>query len=139
MDGYHRYNLFISQVREDDKYYNRIIKLINKAKNFSYLNYSLPFNHFYNNNTGIKKEIIDQLCIQIVPADVVLIISDMFNSGSDWIKFEIDIANFFEKPIIGIKPADSKDIPEIIVNNSSEIVDWDSSNIIHAIYKCTGY
>ena len=82
---------------------------------------------------------IDQLCGQIEPVDAVLIISDTFNRHSDLIKFEIDIANFFEKPIIGIKPEDSNDIPEIIVNNSCEIVGWDTSNIIHAIYKCTGY
>ena len=70
---------------------------------------------------------------QIRPVNCVLIISGMYVAYSYWIQAEIDFANLIDKPIIGIKPWGSEQIPLAVQEAAIEMVGWNTSTNIGAI------
>ncbi len=136
LSGYFRHNIFVSHAWKHDEDYDRIIKYLNAANDFSYLNYSVPrsdYNHIEDENINNLKEALRH---QIFPADVILVLSGMYAKDPEWIQFEINVAQFHKKPIVGIKPWISNEIPETIRENANEIAGWDTPSIVYAILKC---
>ena len=72
---------------------------------------------------------------QIRPASCVLIISGMYAAYSDWIQSEIDIAQAYSKPIIGILPRGQERVPQVVQRAAKEMVGWTTTSIIAAIKR----
>lgn len=56
-----------------------------------------------------------------------------FVAHSDWIQYEINFARRIGRPIIGSCPWGSCRVPTAVQSGATEIVGWNSSNIIRAI------
>lgn len=135
MPSLHRYKIFISHAWKYNEDYYRLINYLNDSSFFEYSNYSVPeHDPLIGGNIEKMKE---ELRKQIRPVEVLLILSGMYVSHSDWIQFEIDFSSILSKPIIGIKPWGSEKIPQSVQNSAIEIVGWNTPSIIDAIRRVT--
>ena len=131
MPQLHRYRIFVSHAWTHNDDYYRLIEFLDDAPNFIYANYSVPEHDPVdaNNNTKLKEELRQQ----IRPVEVVIILGGMYVAYSDWIQFEIDFAEYLDKPILGIKPWGALKMPKAVQDAADEIVGWNTSTIVSAI------
>lgn len=131
------YDLFISHAwRYNDDYY-RLEEMLNDASLFSWRNYSVPTHDpLIDPNTYIgKNKLVQLLDNQVRPVNCVLILGGMYAAYSEWILKEIEIAQSYNKPIIGIYPWGRQNMPLAIQNVATELVGWNTSTIISAIRR----
>jgi hypothetical protein len=124
-------DLFISHAWKYDDDYYRLVKLLENAIYFRWRNYSVPQHDPLDaNNTPRLAESLKQ---QIRPVNVVLIISGMYVYHRDWIQYEIEVAQSYQKPIIGIEPWGSQRIPAEVQSAAITMVGWNTNSIVTAI------
>ena len=123
------YRVFISHAwRYDDDYY-RCEGLLSEATHFQWENLSVP-RHDPISNAGM---LAAELHNQMRSANVFLILSGMYVSHSYWIQYEINFARRIGRPIIGIRPWGSSQVPIAVQKGADEIVGWNSGSIVDAI------
>lgn len=127
------YDLFISHAWAYDDDYYRLQSLLRNAANFKWRNYSVPQHDPLDaNNTSRLSAALDR---QIRPVNIVLIISGMYVNHRNWIQYEIDVAQYYSKPIIGIRPWASQRVPNAVQLASRTMVGWNTNSILSAIRK----
>lgn len=129
------YRLFISHAWKYGNDYNRLINLLDNANLFSYYNYSAPQEKplFPPGTPMTNRDIAEKIKYKIQPSQIILVLSGMYTTYSDWMKYEIDIAKSMNKPIIGIKPWGQERIPSYVQQNATTMVNWQTNSIISAI------
>ncbi len=127
------YNLFISHCWSYDDEYVRLVKLLKNDPLFSWKNYSVSADNPLAG--GSNQKLAAEIDKQIRLASVVLVISGIYVSHREWIQFEIDLADKYQKPIIGIQPWGSTNTPVAVTRSAIEIVGWNTSSIVDAIRK----
>ena len=125
------YRLFISHSWDYGGDYQRLKNLLDEAKYLNYMNYSVPEEKA--KGTRTDQELADALKAQLAPVHVVLVIAGMYIPYRKWIQYEIDLAKFYNKPIIGIRPWGNELLPQAVKNTACEIVGWNTSSIVNAI------
>lgn len=125
------YNLFISHAWDYNGDYYRLERYLNDYPWFNFKNYSVPQHDALNTRTD--KELDDALHRQIAPTSVVLIIAGMYYNHRRWIQREIDIAKYYNKPIIVIKPWGAERMPKELISQEFIQVNWQISSIVEAI------
>ncbi|MCL6611029.1 MAG: TIR domain-containing protein [Peptococcaceae bacterium] len=129
------YDLFISHAwRYDDDYY-RLEKFLKDAPLFKWRNYSVPKHDpaLDPNKPTDRNKLLEALRQQIRPVNCVIILSGMYVAYSDWIQSEINIAQEYKKPIIGVRPWGQERIPTAVSSVAKTVVGWNTSSIISAI------
>ncbi|MBQ8823710.1 MAG: TIR domain-containing protein [Ruminococcus sp.] len=133
------YNLFISHAWKYGDEYDRLIRLLNNANNFSYKNYSAPEERPLKNTDGssvkTSYEIGAAIDRKIANSQIILVISGMYANNREWMEYEIDTAVHMNKPIIAIKPWGNVSMPVYIKNVANEIVGWYTDSIVLAIRR----
>lgn len=124
------YRLFISHAWNYNDEYYRLIDMLNKAPLFNYANYSVP-----EHDPLPMRQLHGALYDQIRPVNIVIILSGIYVSHSDWIQAEIDIASELDKPIIGITPLGNTRMPQAVQDVADEIVGWNTGSIVDAIRR----
>ena len=127
------YDLFISHAWTYDDDYYRLVQFLNDANWFKYRNYSVPQHDPLDANNASR--LMAALDRQIRPVNVVLIISGMYVTYRDWIQYEIEVAQSYSKPIIGIRPWGSQRVPVAVQSAATEMVGWNTSSIVAAIRR----
>lgn len=132
------YNLFVSHAWKYSEDYNKVIEWLDRAKaekRLDYRNYSDPKDDpiVDPNEETKKKRMKEKLRNQIKPSSIVIVISGMYVSYSDWIGFEIDTAVEMGKYIIGLKPWGQERIPTKVSENADVMVGWNYESLINAI------
>lgn len=125
------YDLFISHAWTYNDEYYRLIGLMNAASNFKYRNYSVPEHDPLGTRTG--QQLWQALERQIRPVNCVLVLAGMYANHRDWMKAEIEIAQNFSKPIVGIKPRGQQRTPVEVQNDAKTMVGWTTASIVQAI------
>ena len=135
MPSLRTYNLFISHAWSYDDDYFRLVNFLESAPNFRFRNYSVPSHDpLIDPNTTVGYLTLrGMLDNQIRPASCVLIISGMYAAYRQWIQEEIDIAQSYDKPIVGIRPWGSERIPRVVQDAAHAMVGWNTSTIVRAI------
>lgn len=127
------YDLFVSHAWLYDDAYIRLVKLLRAAPLFKWRNYSVPqHDPLYANNVQRLCEALDR---QIRPVNAVLIISGMYVNYRDWIQYEMDVARYYNKPIIGIRPWVAKRVPVAVRQAADTMVGWNTASIVRAIRR----
>ena len=131
------YDLFISHAWKYGDEYDRLIKLLDSAPNFSYRNYSAPQDKpLILSTTSVKDSTIrNKIKDKIRPVNCVLIISGMYAQHSDWMQAEIDISKELSKPMIGITPHGGERSPTNVVLVTKIDVGWSTQSIVDAIRR----
>ncbi len=127
------YRLFISHAWRYGDEYDRLINLLEKAKRFQMIDYSVPRQEPLSTRTDSQLQAA--LDRQIRPVNAVLVISRMYYNHREWMQCEIDIAEHYAKPIIGIQSWGAKRIPQEVQSVAKEMVGWNTKSIVAAIRK----
>lgn len=127
------YYIFVSHPWTRTSEYDRLITLLNRTPNFQWHNYSVPRSSPLDTRTN--RELEKALHDQIRPTHIILILSGMYVNHRQWIQKEIDIANYYKKPIVGIVPWGQTVTPQIVRNAAREMVGWNTNSIIEAIRR----
>jgi hypothetical protein len=127
------YNIFISHSWSYDSDYVRLVNLLRNEPYFSWKNYSVSRDDPLAG--GSDKKLAEEIDRQIRLASVVLVVSGIYVTYREWIQFEIDLSDKYNKPIIGIQPWGSTNTPSAITRSAVEIVSWNTSSIVDAIRR----
>jgi hypothetical protein len=131
------YDLFISHAwRYNDEYY-RLVGMLNAANNFKYRNYSVPEHDpkIDPDSDAGKRNLLVGLDNQVRPVNCVLILAGMYAHYSYWINKEIELAQKYYKPIIGVIPWGQTNTPKVVQDAAIEMVRWNTDSIIDAIRR----
>jgi len=125
------YNIFISHSWKYSDSYFKLENLLRKAPGFKWKNYSISKRNPLAG--GSKKKLAAEIERHIRLASIVLVISGMYVSYSEWIEFEIDLADRYEKPILGIFPRGNFNLPYAVSRSATEVVNWNTNSIVDAV------
>ena len=131
------YDLFISHAWRYNEDYYRLEKMLHEAPLFNWRNYSVPeHDPIIDPDTTIGNTKLTKLLDrQISPVNCVLILGGMYAVYSEWILKEIEIAQSYEKPIIGVYPWGQQNMPLAVQNTSLELVRWNTDSIVSAVRR----
>lgn len=131
MPALRQYHLFISHAWQYNDDYYRLVDLLDNANNFEWVNYSVPEHKpaDIDNTTELAKALWDHMR----PTQCVLVISGMYVAYRKWIKYEIEQASAWQKPIIGIKPWGNENLPNAVSSVATQMVGWHTSSIVEAV------
>lgn len=131
------YRLFISHAWAYSESYDRIVRMLNDARRFRWLNYSAPSNKpVVDEGTTVgKAKLREELADQIRPTGCVVVLSGMYVAYKEWIQAEIEIAVGWSKPILGVQPWGSVRTPAAVSEVADEMVGWNTSSIVSAIRR----
>ena len=129
------YKLFISHAWRYTKGYTRLVNLLDEAPRFRWSNFSAPRSRpLLDPAVGSNRAaLVSELRDQIRPVHCVLIVSGMYASYSYWIGEEIELAQEYLKPIVGVRPWGAERTPVAVLDAADEIVNWQTSSIVSAI------
>lgn len=130
-----RYSLFISHAWGYNEDYYRLESLLDSHPNFNWYNFSVPkHNPKVDPTTKVGKQFLTgELIKQIKPVNCVIIISGMYVAYKYWLQAEIEIAEYFNKPIIGITPRGQINVPLKVQEAVETVVAWSSISLVRAI------
>lgn len=123
------YGLFISHAWDRHEEYERLVAMLDSASNFSWRNFSVP----RTDPLPGGRTLASQLQAQIRPVNAALILAGMFVNHRDWILKEIELAQWYSKPIIGIVPWGNQRIPVQLEEAAVAMVRWNTDSIVAAI------
>jgi len=114
------YNLFVSHIDRDEDEYSIFIQKLSGVLEYQ--------------NLGILENIDENdLTEQIKHAEVVIILSGLYNKYKSIIKKQVDIAKKLNKPIIVIRPYGMENVPEELEEIAADIVGWNAPCIGESI------
>lgn len=126
-------NLFISHSWAYTDAYENLCKLLDKAPNFSYRNYSVP-RHDPIHNARNARALYDAIKQRVQFCEVVVIMAGKYATYSDWIQKEIMIAKYdFNKPVLAIRPWANTQVSSLVSGNADRLVSWSTSSVVAAI------
>lgn len=134
------YHLFISHSWTYSDHYDRLCRLLNDAKRFSWSDYSVPEDDRIHRR-GTDRQLYEAIKQQIAPSSVVLVLAGVYASYSKWIDKEITIAKEefdLPKAILGIKPRGNTRVSARVSKNADEIVGWSTNSIVSGIRRLAG-
>nr|WP_252197070.1 TIR domain-containing protein [Butyricicoccus faecihominis] len=126
------YNLFISHSWAYSDAYNRLVNLLDGAKDFDYKNYSVPHDNPIHNAHN-DKQLKEAIQKQMQPASCVLILAGVYSTYSKWINIEIELALSMNKQIVAVEPWGAERTSLIVKNAAGVTVGWNTNSIVKAI------
>jgi hypothetical protein len=135
MPTLHNYRLFISHAWRYSEGYNRAVKFLNDANNFSWSNYSVPVDKKFEGMN--EAQLQQQLANQINPTQCVIVLAGMYAHYSGWISYEMAYAKALGKPILGIVPWGAERTPKAVSDYATKMVNWNSASIVAGIREIT--
>lgn len=129
-DPYRVYVTHLFQANED---YQRVFEYLESRENFFYSNSSniesMPA-------TGGSEAIKEELREQIKPAEVVIMPIAIFDANPDLVRFQMDVAQAFKKPLLAVKAfGETVAIQKEVVERCDDIIEWNDRTLISAIKK----
>ena len=129
------FHIFISHSWKYSDAYEKLIKLLDNAEDFTYYDYSVPEDDPIE---GVKtdKQLEAAIKEQMAHSSVVLVLAGVYSTYSKWINKEIKIAQSefkSPKPIIAIQPWAAEKTSVTVKNAADKIVGWNTNSIVNAI------
>ena len=126
------YAAFISHSWDYDQEYARLVRLLNKADDFDYRNYSVPKDEKFDTKTDdeLAQTLREK---QIKPSSVVIVPAGVYSTHSEWIEKEISIAEQENKPILGVEPWGNDRTSSHVRQHADKMVGWTTGSVVDAI------
>ncbi|MFA0483926.1 TIR domain-containing protein [Vibrio sp. 10N.222.55.B11] len=125
------YRLFISHSWAYSDAYDKVTKLIDDQR-LSYYNHSVPMNDPIH-SCGTDRQLRAAIDAKVKNTSCVLILAGVYSSYSKWIQIEIEIAQYYGKPIIAIEPWASEKTSKVVKDAAHKVVKWQGKSIVDAI------
>lgn len=125
------YRIFISHSWAYSEQYDKIEEFLNR-EGISYYNHSVPKNDPVHTN-GTDKQLYEAIDAKVRGCSCVIVLAGMYAAYSKWIDKEIEIAQKYGKPIIGVEPWGAERFPKNVSNVATTIVGWNAKSIADAV------
>jgi hypothetical protein len=127
------YRVFVTHVFQDDEDYQRVFEYLESRDQFFYLTSSdlakMP-------ESGGLEAVKEELREQIKPAEVVIMPITTFETNPDLVRFQMDVAEAFAKPILAVKSfGDTVAIQKELIDRCADIIEWNERTMIEAIKR----
>ena len=126
------YRLFISHSWAYSDAYNTLVSFLNEYPYFQWSDHSVPKDDPIHNAPS-KKALHEAIERQMAGVNCTIIMAGVYSSYSEWINKEIEMAKKFGKPIIAVEPWGSERTSQVVKDNASVVVGWNSGSIVQAI------
>ena len=125
--------VFVTHTFSEDADYLRFFEFLEGQDRFFYLNCSKPENLPAG---GGMEEVKDELIRQIKEAEAVVVLASQFAKKPDLVRFQMDVADANEKPMIAIRTFGSEEEnPPELVNRVNEQIEWNTREIADALRR----
>ena len=137
MPALRNYDLFVSHAWRYHDEYDRLEQLLKSAPNFQFRNFSVPkHDPLIDPGTRVGQQKLEALLdAQVRPVQCVLVIAGMYAAHRFWIDKEVGFAQYYDKPIIGVRPWGQERVPESVQAAAVEMVGWNTDSIVDAIRR----
>ena len=126
-------SIFVSHLFEEDADYLRVFEFLESVDRFYYVNVSKPENMPPSGGLDAIKE---EYIAQINESEAVIVLASHFTGNLELLRYQLDVAEAQEKPIIVIRPFGRVDrTADELVSRVSEHVDWNSREIADAVSR----
>jgi len=125
--------IYVSHLFAEDADYLRVFEFLESVDRFFYINVSKPENI---PQSGGLEAIKEEFIAQIKATEAVVILAAHFEENVELVRFQMDVAEANEKPIIAIRPFGGlKETAEELTNRVAEHLDWNAREIADAIRR----
>jgi Thoeris protein ThsB, TIR-like domain len=125
--------VYVSHCFGEDADYFRVFEYLESNPRFFYVNCSAPDQA---PQAGGKEAIRDELRKQVSAAEVVIILSAMYEANREWITFQMDVAGAMDLPIIAMEPFGvTAKMPDEVRERAEEVVEWNERFLIDALRR----
>lgn len=127
------HRLFIShRWRYDD--YDRLVAMLNRVSGFYWRDFSVSERRGFEDCSW--ETMATALHDQIQPVHAVIVVAGMEANYSEWMQTEARIATeWFDKPLVWVRPEGVKRIPSFANDVADEVVCWSSRSIVAGIKR----
>lgn len=124
--------IFVSHLFTEDPDYLRVFEFLENVDRFYYLNCSRPDNQ----PPGGLEAMKDELIAQIKEAEAIIILAWHYQQNEELVRFQLDVAEANEKPIIVIRPFGGiAETPPALVERAHEHMEWNEREIADALRR----
>jgi nucleoside 2-deoxyribosyltransferase len=125
--------VFVSHNFQESDDYLRVFEFLESMERFFYLNCSKPENM---PGSGGLDAIKEELIAQIKECEAVIILASQYMDNDDLTKFQMDVAEANEKPIIAIRPFGGvAETPPELVDRVKEHLEWNEREMVDALKR----
>jgi len=127
------YRVFVTHTFQDDEDYQRVFEYLESRDQFIYLSSSDLGKMPASGGVDAMKE---ELREQIKPAEVVIMPIATYDTNQDLVRFQMDVAEAFGKPILAVKSfGDTVAIQKELIDRCADIIEWNERTMIEAIKR----
>ena len=136
----HTINLFISHAWKYSTHYETLHGWIfdtnwrSGQASLSFKDYSIPKDDPVHTN-GTDKQLKEAIDARLSKCSVLLVVTGVYTTYSEWIQKEIDLAQQYGKPILAITPHGAQKTSSIVVNAATKSVGWTKKSVVHGIWE----
>ena len=129
------YNLFISHAWAYDERYAGICRLLDSVPNFVWRDYSAPRDYpVVDRGTETGRTRLRALLRERVRlSSCFVLVAGMFVDHREWVQAEIQFAQEYNKPILGVLRRGQQRTPDTVYQVSDKIVAWNSLSIANGV------
>lgn len=125
--------VFVTHTFSESDDYLRFFEFLESMDRFFYLNVSKPENI---PGSGGLDAIKEELISQIKESEAVVVLAPLYLEKPDLIKFQMDVAEANEKPMIAIRPfGGTMESPPDLVERVGENIEWNSREMADALRR----
>lgn len=125
--------IFVSHLFAEDPDYLRVFEFLESVDRFYYLNTAKPQNM---PATGGLEAMKDELIAQIKECEAVVVLAAHFASNEDLVRYQLDVAEANDKPIIAIRHFGGVTETSIkLVERAHEHLEWNEREIADALRR----
>lgn len=125
--------VFVTHNFQESDDYLRVFEFLESMERFFYLNCSKPENM---PGTGGLDAIKEELIAQIKECEAVIVLATQYMENDDLTKFQMDVAEANEKPMIAIRPFGGvAQTPQDLIDRANEHLEWNERDIVDALKR----
>lgn len=125
--------VFVSHLFREDADYLRVFEFLESMDRFFYVNVSKPENI---PQSGGLEAIKDEFIGQIKEGEAAIILPEHFTENADLVRYQMDVADANDRPIITIKPFGGlAEIPDELEKRAKEHIEWNNREIADALRR----
>jgi hypothetical protein len=125
--------VFVTHSFSEDEDYLRFFEFLEGVDRFFYVNCSKPQNV---PTSGGMDAIKEELISQIKEAEAVVVLANQFAQQGDIIRFQMDVAEANEIPMIAVRPFGGvTETPKELAQRVSEHIEWNSREMADALRR----
>jgi len=125
--------VFVTHGFSEDEDYLRFFEFLEGVDRFFYVNCSKPQNVPASGGMDAIKE---ELITQIKEAEAVVVLANQFAQKGDIIRFQMDVADANEIPMIAVRPFGGvAETPRELAERVSEHIEWNSREMADALRR----